>query len=944
MWLLLVAAGSGYLIRCYHKALHANTPVSDSKESATTAGTPSNTSSSFQTDTIRSLPPRSDASDEGFQSEVDDLPGEIDKSDELLASRNDVLKIDKEYKGNCGKYLDWGSIEKRCGPMEPKFTASTDWRNRNRVFIRQAQKEVRGKYASSTLMRASKNFQIDSTKELHPTGNSDFHDNVASTSQRVAEDGADYVEASDAFLPKPLNTGNDCHHAEPITNIERHEIYAQDACLETPSESEAKASLVLFPTVDFDKRTLEKQRHLFVEKESEERSVEISNNCPPFNWKRRKGVNHRIEEIAREEANQLFLQTQGLVGSLLGALLFSFGVGVGLFHMLFSCKFNDASQSHTGILVQGTRPDYGAGSSLEPNNRLSFQATNEQYLSLGNIAYDEKTEDLEAELQAELEFLHTSFADKGSSEQQRELLDISDLSLDWTIGSGDSQAISEFHENFCTEEAKDHSAQIVTQNQAVSPWELDRRLRILLESRQEERISELEAEVNALLEKLRMKDQELQIWKDRLKPIILATQASTLGNWIGVKRTIPIDKVTAGGLDEEDTSLGNVFYEENEYSETCESWPSCLNMNLVDETETLTNIPDKASTGDVHNMSAVCGSILGSKEAMVTAGCCSSSSSNCSSPCQRVTVGDFGDWSIINDGAVRYLFNVVVNTNESEENVMCTVTDESRRAITNFDTGKLHASTSDFLYDRLNRSNEELIISRHNKTTVDRYKAKSEAFLACDPSNVSSSCLEKGANSKTDALAHALVGSLQKSNRDHLHTPRNFDRQPSSMHSTDVKDFAANKGESRCPSNDAFGCITNFPLVWEESLASNDSQNHEFIMPIVESKRKGSKMSKDDQLIMSMLEEDEQGSIGDTEIKALVHLSKAMGGDDNFGEEEHRGIFGSKGCNYAEPSCSGMLPSLRENVEMMNTRGEIRDILEEFFASEDFKKFKSTIE
>ena len=48
----------------------------------------------------------------------------------------------------------------------------------------------------------------------------------------------------------------------------------------------------------------------------------------------------------------------------------------------------------------------------------------------------------------------------------------------------------------------------------VSPYELDKRIRDLLEKQQEERISELEVELKSTKIKLHAKERELKHWKE----------------------------------------------------------------------------------------------------------------------------------------------------------------------------------------------------------------------------------------------------------------------------------------------------------------------------------------------------------------------------------------------------------------------------------------------
>lgn len=241
-----------------------------------------------------------------------------------------------------------------------------------------------------------------------------------------------------------------------------------------------------------------------------------------------------------------------------GALWFSYGVGIGVMFMIASGKceidkltlllhqtiglvqelkrqlderkdYLQDSEMHNGChgenyTYQQEHPDAAANWKLEkdyPNSvGTPFQA-NESAVS---VITDEPAQqvtgmvEIEAELQAELEYIQMNFLQSnsklqrktsGSSEYSNSSVEMveGELCADGLPGHW-SSADKTPSENLDISHVDDYG---------VSPYELDKRIRDLLEKQQEEKISELEVELKSTEIKLHAKERELQHWKERVR-------------------------------------------------------------------------------------------------------------------------------------------------------------------------------------------------------------------------------------------------------------------------------------------------------------------------------------------------------------------------------------------------------------------------------------------
>ncbi|EFJ14939.1 hypothetical protein SELMODRAFT_445751 [Selaginella moellendorffii] len=202
------------------------------------------------------------------------------------------------------------------------------------------------------------------------------------------------------------------------------------------------------------------------------------------------------------------------------ALLFSFGVGIGVMHMVTT---NNAeierlrkclAEAENLVQVLQRAADRGA---VERSTGLDSAGSNLTTEQQGNMA------ELEAQLEAELELMQLNSNDSTEEESHFYFLDAevvhSELNASGLPGVSDID-----------EDDKNHShGEGNTTNWAVSPRELDRRLRMLIETRQEERIAQLEEDLQHAENQLHDTEMELQMWKDRVFRLTGMT-LSTSGN------------------------------------------------------------------------------------------------------------------------------------------------------------------------------------------------------------------------------------------------------------------------------------------------------------------------------------------------------------------------------------------------------------------------------
>lgn len=241
-----------------------------------------------------------------------------------------------------------------------------------------------------------------------------------------------------------------------------------------------------------------------------------------------------------------------------GALWFSYGVGIGVMFMIASgkCEIDKLTLLlHQTIgLVQelkrqlDERKDYLQNSEMpkgchgeiytyqqeQPGAAANWKLEKEYPYSVGtpfqgnesggSVITDEPAQqvtgmvEIEAELQAELEYIQMDFL-QASSKLQRKISGFSELtnsSVDMVEGGlcADGLPGQWSSADKTPSEPLDISHD---DDYGVSPYELDRRLRDLLEKQQEERISDLEVELKSTEIKLHAKERELQHWKERVQ-------------------------------------------------------------------------------------------------------------------------------------------------------------------------------------------------------------------------------------------------------------------------------------------------------------------------------------------------------------------------------------------------------------------------------------------
>ncbi|KAL0312107.1 UNVERIFIED_CONTAM: protein POLAR LOCALIZATION DURING ASYMMETRIC DIVISION AND REDISTRIBUTION [Sesamum radiatum] len=118
-----------------------------------------------------------------------------------------------------------------------------------------------------------------------------------------------------------------------------------------------------------------------------------------------------------------------------------------------------------------------------------------------------RMDQIEAELKAEFDRMHlrmdAEFPLKYSTQQYSEI-DVEDSAPEWSLNV-----------NTCFEEVKEqHEPPSYNEFYGVPPQELERKLHELLETRQQERINELESALDYAMEQVEEKERELSWWRD----------------------------------------------------------------------------------------------------------------------------------------------------------------------------------------------------------------------------------------------------------------------------------------------------------------------------------------------------------------------------------------------------------------------------------------------
>eukprot|EP01018_Ginkgo_biloba_P024082 Gb_00304 [translate_table: standard] len=267
----------------------------------------------------------------------------------------------------------------------------------------------------------------------------------------------------------------------------------------------------------------------------------------------------------------------GLVGhkQTRGGLLFSYGVGVGVMFMISSgkCEIDKltAVLNQTVDLVKELKAELDGRKKYSQNNRTSggsrgiidayqeenldkdakylvqkdaagfaetpFQALSEDSESDTSVITEEAAQqvteiaELEADLQAELENIQVNMTE-GNIKHRRKISGLSELDPDSLVDVVDGELYLHWLPDHCDSVNKTPPVQLVhcdLDNNGVSPYELDRHLRDLLEKQQEEKILELEAELKSTETRLRTKEQELQQWKDHVRCLTELSFGATSG-------------------------------------------------------------------------------------------------------------------------------------------------------------------------------------------------------------------------------------------------------------------------------------------------------------------------------------------------------------------------------------------------------------------------------
>ncbi|XP_020265722.1 protein POLAR LOCALIZATION DURING ASYMMETRIC DIVISION AND REDISTRIBUTION-like [Asparagus officinalis] len=149
------------------------------------------------------------------------------------------------------------------------------------------------------------------------------------------------------------------------------------------------------------------------------------------------------------------------------------------------------SSSSEYFALQGVKCD--VDSDTDSKHSIDFANT-------GSLRIDE----MEAELEVELERLQTNLEGECSSGIQHRM----------EVDREDNDPSYESFSVGCEEEENEPRDDDIYEYNGVSPRELERKLHELLETRQQERIEELESALENAEQKLREKEMELEWWKE----------------------------------------------------------------------------------------------------------------------------------------------------------------------------------------------------------------------------------------------------------------------------------------------------------------------------------------------------------------------------------------------------------------------------------------------
>ncbi|MQL96879.1 hypothetical protein Taro_029562 [Colocasia esculenta] len=144
----------------------------------------------------------------------------------------------------------------------------------------------------------------------------------------------------------------------------------------------------------------------------------------------------------------------------------------------------------------------------EPDNRLKYDKFSED-------ANSPRIDEIEAELVSELELIQLNLEKQDSSEEPTAEFsgETTDPSARFSLSLGGQDNPQEWAEEQ-EEEEEDNDGDNTRDHYGVCPQELTRRLHELLETRQQERIAELESALELAHIKLREKEMEVSLWRD----------------------------------------------------------------------------------------------------------------------------------------------------------------------------------------------------------------------------------------------------------------------------------------------------------------------------------------------------------------------------------------------------------------------------------------------
>ncbi|KAJ7551138.1 hypothetical protein O6H91_06G000300 [Diphasiastrum complanatum] len=642
--------------------------------------------------------------------------------------------------------------------------------------------------------------------------------------------------------------------------------------------------------------------------------------------------------------------------ALMEALLFSFGVGVGVLHLLCANNGNHGNlvpqqisliQTGNGFLPEKSHHLEGAEENqcldlrekqdLEAGHRHeflrstdSFACPTEVFSQQGDggksvsceFELEAQTQgcmnELEAEFQAELDMMKQSLIDISTCMQAGEFSDISKRELH-CMGGARSAELSNGHIKVVNGETGTASSQVAQRYQAVSPRELDRRLRIVLQTRQEERISELEAEVTALKQELNAKEQEFQSYKDRVCQLTLLSTASNLSREPDSNEIIVCEKKTmdtqlnrppfsnhfhgnmALGVLSDESQLVHLQQKSLSGQDSMEDKISKhMRIAFGKRGEELTQVLPGTFQGEdsrlrihsgnpANDIRTVCHSRLqesvvvnmkaNSEEATSSTYCVLDNSSNYSSKCGYSTViSDSICGDSLRDTAIfrvseqtevdkcerqeTYIQMMGVKDNSTEWRYLET----SKKKMVS-ETDKLCVPISD-IYDRndrftIVRKGSKALIHPENSQVYTDHSENERA--TCVPAV----CVEeefyqtRRKNGKADAPASTPVGSSHRSKQVMFEVCKELGKEDLPLYSLEgetesfpvIREF----GNFLEPLSQSI-CHSKSHAFGEDNSASDseESLGEELIKQIVQKTRSGSSLLKDAQMILNMLENDDR--------------------------------------------------------------------------------------